>query len=168
MEKFKGFVASVTAVTEKGAFASVRSGRTETKVFIPSRFCSEALKCGDWVSTDGFIDPETKGMTAMNCCTVPQPSFEGSATVKFFNLEKGFGYVTLAFDDGQEDAHLSLDLVETAGWIPSAGHALKVTAVKNPRGWDVESFLLAEKDDVQTVSDAEEVETEVDEQAAAA
>lgn len=155
MQKFANLVAPVTSKAKDGAFASTYVGKVETKIFIPARFAKIALQVGDWLSLDGFTDPSNGQRTAMNFRKTDQPVYFGHADVKFFDLDKGFGFVTMQLDDGTADAYLSLDLVTEAGWIPSQGMQLEITAVKDVKRWKVLTFLLVEKagEDVNDAGD---------------
>ncbi|HWK43603.1 MAG TPA: cold shock domain-containing protein [Stellaceae bacterium] len=72
----------------------------------------------------------------------PSTAVELTGTVKWFNEEKGFGFV--ACDDGRKDVFVHISVVGAAGLDSIAeGQALSMRVVETPKGREALSIALA-------------------------
>jgi CspA family cold shock protein len=88
---------------------------------------------------DDFYDNATSSMIFPSFASI-SPAPEAPATVKWFNAEKGFGFVSLA--DGSGDAFLHVNALQAAGYkAVNAGMRLHVRLGNGQKGRQVDQVI---------------------------
>jgi CspA family cold shock protein len=107
----------------------------------------------DYDDDNSFSDGGVKGRPSYSTPLAPQVSEPVDAIVKWFNAEKGFGFVALA--DGSE-AFIHIRQLETAGHSSvSEGARIKVRIGQGQKGLEVTEVIEVEQSSAQLGSSAE-------------